>query len=464
MRVLLIYPKARVELIGWGDLGAIAEPLALEYLAAGAKVDAHEVRLLDLRLHPDDLETTLRDFAPDVVGVTGYSMHVLRNLDTCRQIKTILPQCWTIIGGHHATLMPEDFFEPQVDFVVSGEGVRPLRALLSALQEACSTCGIPGVWARVHGEFVYGGEPPAFDIDDIIPPDRSITEQDREAYFIDWMRPIALIRTTVGCPYRCSFCSLWKIMDGRYHMRDVHRVVEELETICEDYIFMVDDEPFINGRRMRELARAIKAAGVKKRYFSYCRIDSLLRQQDLMREWRDIGLERLFLGIEGISAKELGDYNKRLQLAQVEAGLAAARELGIAVFAQFIVNPNYDRRDFQRLIRFIEHHKIDYPSFTVLTPLPGTQDLLHFDHITERQTNGRPNWNLYDLQSPVMQTRLPRDEFLKEYQNLRRVFADRYTVHRDQLYRSHGQRPPGVGRTVEVGGALTVAPVAERAG
>lgn len=215
MRVLLVYPKARVELIGWGDLGAIAEPLALEYLAAGAKLDSHEVRLLDLRLHPDGLEEILRDFVPDVVGLTGYSMHVLRNLSTCRQIKTVLPRCRTVIGGHHATLLPEDFFKPQVDFIVSGEGVRPFRSLLAALADTDSASGIPGVWSQIDGSFVYGGDQPSFDIDDIVPPDRAVTAQDRSVYFIDWMRPIALIRTTVGCPYRCTFCSLWKIMDGR---------------------------------------------------------------------------------------------------------------------------------------------------------------------------------------------------------------------------------------------------------
>src|SRR6476469_10578023 len=77
MKVLLIYPNARSELIGWGDLGAIAEPLALEYLAAGAISDGHEVRILNLRLHRQELDVTLESFQPDIVGVTGYSMHVL---------------------------------------------------------------------------------------------------------------------------------------------------------------------------------------------------------------------------------------------------------------------------------------------------------------------------------------------------------------------------------------------------
>ena len=77
MRVLLIYPNSRNQVLGWGDLGAVAEPLALEYLAAGAMLDGHEVRVLDLRLHPNELEPVVLEFHPDAVGITGYSMHVL---------------------------------------------------------------------------------------------------------------------------------------------------------------------------------------------------------------------------------------------------------------------------------------------------------------------------------------------------------------------------------------------------
>jgi radical SAM superfamily enzyme YgiQ (UPF0313 family) len=438
MRVLLIYPKSRMELIGWGDLGAIAEPLALEYLAAGAKLDSHEVRLLDLRLHPNELDHTLREFVPEVVGVTGYSMHVLRNLAICRGIKQLLPSCWTVVGGHHATLMPEDFFEPEIDFVVCGEGVRPFRTLLQALGKNVPVRGIPGVWSRVDGTFISGGDQPLFDIDDIPPPDRSVTLGDRDAYFIDWMKPIALIRTTVGCPYRCSFCSLWKIMDGKYHKRDIERVVDELAAIREECVFLVDDEPFVNGRRMKQLASAIKATGLQKRYFAYCRIDSFLRQRELMMAWREIGLERLFFGIEAISAKDLSEYNKRLNVAQIEAGMAGARDLGIEIFAQFIVNTDYTPREFKQLVRFIKHHKIGYPSFTVLTPLPGTEALGMFDHVIERQPNGRPNWELFDLQHPVTKTTLRREEFMKEYRNLHRVFMGSYTQYREQNRRSKG--------------------------
>lgn len=431
MKVLLIYPTALKELIGWGDVGAVAEPLALEYLAAGAREGGHDVRLLDLRLHPDDLDLQIDEYQPDLVGVTGYSMHVLRALKICARVKERRPACRTIVGGHHATLMPEDFLEPQVDFVCSGEGVRPFQALLRHLEGGGDVPAIPGIWARADGAWRFGGEQGPLTIDDLPFPDRTLLPEDRPHYFIDWMKPIALLRTTVGCPFRCSFCSLWKIMDGRYYVRETRRVVDELEQIPEECVFMVDDEAFIDGRRMHELALAIRDAGVKKRFFAYCRIDSLLRQPELMTLWHEVGMERLFIGIEGISSREMQDYNKRLKLSQVEEGLQLAERIGIRVFAQFIVNPEYTRDDFKRLVRFIEHNRIEYPSFTILTPIPGTEAMNGFDHILEKQPNGRPNWDLFDLQHVVVRTRLPREVFEGEYRDLQKVFGGRYTEHTD---------------------------------
>src|SRR5262249_23555671 len=160
--------------------------------AAGALGDGHEVRILDLRLHRDELEATLESFQPEVIGVTGYSMHVLRNLAICARVKQWNAGCRTVAGGHHATLLPEDFFEPQVDYVVQGEGVQPFTALLRALESGSEPHFIPGLWARAGSQFVCGGVPASFDIDSLPPPDRTLTAADRSSYFIDWMKPIAL--------------------------------------------------------------------------------------------------------------------------------------------------------------------------------------------------------------------------------------------------------------------------------
>jgi radical SAM superfamily enzyme YgiQ (UPF0313 family) len=431
MKVLLIWCNSRNEVLGWGDMGAIAEPLALEYLAAGLQLDKHHVQILDLRLHPLSLEKTLQEFIPDVVVVTAFSMHVLRAVAVCQQVKNFRQQCWTVVGGHHATFLPEDFFEPVIDFVIAGEGVHPLCTMLRSLTDQ-QPIAVPGVWSRQNGQFVSGGAPLAFDVNSLPLPNRTLTAHDRNAYFIDWMKPVALLRTSVGCPYRCTFCSLWKLMEGKYHLRDIDNVVTEMSMIQEPFVFLIDDEAFINGPRMLTLASALQKAQLRKYYFAYCRIDTLLRQKEVLQAWKAIGLERLFVGIDAISANTLDEYNKSYQISQIEAGLKVAREIGIEIFAQFVVHPSFTKREFQQLTRFIEHHQISYPSFTVLTPLPGTQLLETFDAVTELQANGRPNWDLFDCQNAVIKTALPPDEFRQEYRNLYRIFKGSYTKYREQ--------------------------------
>ena len=213
-------------------------------------------------------------------------------------------------------------------------------------------------------------------------------------------------------------------MDGKYYKREIERVVDEMELIPERYIFLVDDEPFVNSRRMGLMADLIEQRGIDKEFFSYCRIDSMLKDLDLMKRWKSIGLRRLLIGVETIFDHELADYNKRQLRSQIEQGLAAAKEAGIKLFCNFIVHPNYTHEQFDELIKFIKDNGVDYPSFTIWTPIPGTNN--SYDDVIERQPNGRPNWDYFDLQHAVIKTRLPKEEFQERYDSLYQVFAANY--------------------------------------
>lgn len=436
MRVLLIYPRALRDISDWADHGALTEPLALGYIAQAAKLDGHEAKIIDLRLHEySEYAETLESWQPDVVGVTGYSMHVLRCLEICQTAKDILPKVTTIIGGHHATLEPIDFFEPQIDFVVGGEGTLPFRQImkrlgggkkqLRGLQLIDQDDGIPGVHEQRGGKFVHGGPSKAFDIDDIPPPDRSLNGDDREKYNLDWMSPLALARTSVGCPYRCSFCALWRIMDGRYYTREVTRVAEEFKAIKEKYVLIVDDEAFVNKQRMTELARQLEKSGVDKNYFAYCRLDTLTRETDLMKRWRDIGLSRLLIGVETVFDWELKEYNKRQSRESILVGLEAADKLGLRLMCNFVIHPNYGDQEFEGVIEFIDEYNLEYPSFTVWTPIPATVNYNEIE-LTKRQSNGRPNWDYFDLNHAVIKTKLPEEEFHNRFEDLYWRYISKY--------------------------------------
>jgi radical SAM superfamily enzyme YgiQ (UPF0313 family) len=73
------------------------------------------------------------------------------------------------------------------------------------------------------------------------------------------MRPLASIRTSKGCLFRCRFCALWKLTGGRYITRKPECIVEELGTIEEKFVFFADDES-LDTKRMIALADLIRRA------------------------------------------------------------------------------------------------------------------------------------------------------------------------------------------------------------
>ena len=132
MRILLIQPASLDDALA-RDALSMFEPLALEYLAAGC-AGHHDVRILDMRLDTG-LDACLRDFRPQVVGITAYTVHVNGVKGLFEEVRVFDRDIITVAGGHHATVMPEDFCIPSVNAVVAGEGVFPFRDLLECLEK-----------------------------------------------------------------------------------------------------------------------------------------------------------------------------------------------------------------------------------------------------------------------------------------------------------------------------------------
>src|SRR4030042_1116985 len=297
MKILLVQPAKPEKALGGEDF-AIYEPLALEYLAAGVAAD-HDVRILDMRLD-HDLDLLLRNYQPDVVGITSYTVHVNPVKRLFQQIKTFNPDIVTIVGGHHATVIPEDFYTPFIDIIVVGEGVFPFREVIVRLEKKMDLSGIPGAVRMDHGALVLRQGDQGIDLDDFPFPMRDITAGYTKSYFSEWMRPLASLRTSKGCHFRCQFCALWKLPGGRYLTRKPECIVEELGTIDEKYVFFSDDESLLDTKRMEILADLIQRAGIKKHYFLYGRSDTISKHPELVEQWKKIGLERVFVGLEFI--------------------------------------------------------------------------------------------------------------------------------------------------------------------
>jgi radical SAM superfamily enzyme YgiQ (UPF0313 family) len=114
-----------------------------------------------------------------------------------------------------------------------------------------------------------------------------------------------------------------------------------------------------------------KGSGWK--YFAQVRTSDIVRRPELVEQWSKVGLKVLLLGIETCKEEELRVlHHKRSTVSQAVQALGTMRQHGVEAWGCFIVNPEWEERDFYDLIEFANKNEIAFPQYTVLTPLPGT--------------------------------------------------------------------------------------------
>jgi radical SAM superfamily enzyme YgiQ (UPF0313 family) len=217
---------------------------------------------------------------------------------------------------------------------------------------------------------------------------------------------------------------VWKFHESTFREKSPARVVEELSHVAAPNIFLTDDIFWMNVKRGRDLARALIDSGIRKHYTLQTRSDIITRFPDLVAMWRECGELSVFLGLEKIDDAGLASVNKNNTAANNERALEILADLGVGYTPNFIVDPSWERSDFDKLKRWIDKTGAYNSGFSVLTPLPGT-DL--WDDV-KRDVNTE-DWELFDITHAVLPTRLPLDEFYRELAGLwRHALEVRYRI------------------------------------
>ena len=414
MRILLVQPHWRSSGSGLGySLAAMTEPLSLEMIAACAA--GNDYRILDMRMD-DDLVGAMQEFRPDMVGVTALTTEVSAAQEVLKQVKDFSSDIFTLVGGHHASLMPGDFQLPQVDAIALGEGEVVFPLLVEALSEHRPIDEVPNlIWQNGDGEWIAN---PLSDVRpdiDLLPtPRRDLTAEYRHEYFFLFDKPDSTLAASRGCPYRCNFCSVWKFYDGKTRQMSAERVVQEIAAVETDHITFVDDNFLTDYKREGAIADMIRSEGINKRYSIQCRTDSVVRHPELLKKWVDVGLYAALLGLEG-SDDTLKNVNKKNNVAVNDEAIEILKDNGVIIWGCFIVDPDWTVDDFKRLRDYVTAKEITHTQFTVMTPLPGT--VLWHEKYDELLTH---DYDCYDVLHSVVPTRLPRQEFYKQFAGLYR--------------------------------------------
>ncbi len=403
MRVLLVHPSCLL----YSEIYLRLEPIGLERVARAVEGAGHEVRLLDLQIfRREDYLREVSRFRPQAIGFSlNYLANVPEVLDLAKETKAILPEAFVFTGGHSGSFIAGEILahsEGAIDAVIRGEGEVVTPELLAAIGDP-RLSSLPGVTT------VDGSGPPPSLLDDLdrFPPARHLTRR-RGKYFIGVLDPCASIEFTRGCPWDCSFCSAWTFYGKSYRQASPEAAAEEMATIREPNVFIVDDVAFIYPEHGEAIAREIEKRRIRKQYYIETRCDVLVKNEEVFKRWTRLGLHYMFLGFESLNEDQLKMFRKRITPTENFRALEVARRLGITVALNLIADPSWDESDFARAREWA----VTVPEvvhLTVATPYPGTE-LWH----TESRRLTTLDYRLFDVQHAVLPTKLPLDRFYRE--------------------------------------------------
>jgi hopanoid C-3 methylase len=415
MRVLLVHPSALM----YSEIFLRLEPLGLERVAAALLADGHDVRLVDLQVYRrSELERQVAQFAPEAVGFSvNYLANVPEVVDLAKQVKAVLPGCLVFAGGHSVSFVAGQVLghaEGAIDVVLKGEGETAAPALLAAAPDR-ALAEVPGA-VTAEGP----GRPPKLvhSLDEHLPA-RHLGGR-RRKYFIGVMDPAASIEFTRGCPWDCSFCSAWTFYGRSYRRLSPEAAVEDLARIAEPGVFIVDDVAFIKAEDGDQIAAGLERRGIRKQYYLETRCDVLLRNEEVFRRWRRLGLNYMFLGLEALDEDGLRQFRKRTTPTVNNKALEVARSMDLSVAINIIADPDWDQARFA----FVRQWAMSVPeivNITVQTPYPGTETWL-----TESRRLTTLDYRLFDVQHAVLPTRLPLHQFYTELVRTQQVLARKH--------------------------------------
>src|SRR5690349_9284107 len=342
LSVLLIRPDPGNERFGLGPFFRV-EPLGLEYVAAALESRGHASTILDLRFSRR-LGPWIRRTRPRLVGIS--CMHALeydRVRATAREIRRLSPESFILVGGHAAAAFPGPLEAPEIDAICTDDGEEIVPAVAEALRTGRPLTDVPGLRVRTADGWVATA--PLEDrtgLDAIPVPARDLVERDRRKYHCLLFRPVWLVETARGCPFRCSFCSVWQLYGRSFRERSIGATVDDFASVG-DAVFVADDLFWNHAERSRELARALKKRGIRKRWILVqTRTDLVGRHADLLEEWRPIAKDfDIFFGLEAASDEGLAHVVKDAPVSASVEAARVARSMGYGVTGNFLVDPDW---------------------------------------------------------------------------------------------------------------------------
>lgn len=355
---------------------------------AGLIPKSYKVRFID----EDHGENIPFDYRFDMVALTGMTQQIYRAYEIIDQFK----QCgvYTVIGGIHATIMPDEASQ-HADTVIVGEGETAWLEFLDDYE-----AGVPK-YLYQSNQFI----------------DLQLSPTPRYDLLNKNIYSSYSIQTTRGCPRTCNYCTLPVMYGSSYRIKNISQIINEVRSIkkidSNPFIFFADDNMFINKEHSKRLLAELREEDIKWGTQSDI---SVAEDEELLELIKNAGCHWLFIGLENVYQKGLSFLDNRQwkasQVYRYEKSIEKIHNSGINIWASFMFGGDNDTTNiFDDTIDFAMKNGIYSGSFTILTPLPGTQ---LFKQMEEEGRIIDYDWSRYTFWDVIFQPKnMTSDELAK---------------------------------------------------
>jgi anaerobic magnesium-protoporphyrin IX monomethyl ester cyclase len=422
------YPKAAPQ--------AVFIPLGISYLAAVLEDNGYGVDIIDCQVEQPtqkELADELIRLQPDVVGVTATTLTVNPALEIVKTAKKACPNCLTMMGGPHATVMDRHTLiqNPELDLIVRGEGEETMLELARLISNSgLKNLGeVAGITFRKNGQIVQTPDRPFIqNLDELPYPAFKHFELSKYRIFGKIYLPIIASR---GCPSQCTFCLAARMCGRRIRARSAENVVDELEWLRDAYrpdaVIFYDDTFTLDKKRVIKICDEMKSRKMDLQWDCRTRVDQVSRE--ILFRIRDANCQRVFYGVESGSQKMRDAMKKWTSDEQNERAIKWAKEAGLFVDVSVIIGyPGETAEILKQSLDFIRKLEPDAVYLFVATPYPGTELRTVVENMGWKMS---PNWSLYDTMKLVSENPLLSNEEIKKIKNdfYKRFYSPSYILH-----------------------------------
>jgi anaerobic magnesium-protoporphyrin IX monomethyl ester cyclase len=311
--------------------------------------------------------------------------------ETCAALKALRGDFRIMMTGTHPAALPErTLLEESIDFVCDREGPETIALTARALKAGSSDFSkIPSLWYR-DGAGIRSNPPGELmdDLDGEMPgvawnllPMAKYRAHNWHCFeHIGEREPYASMHTSLGCPYKCTFCCI-NAPFGKpsYRLWSPDSVIREIDLLVNQHgvrnIKFVDEMFVLNRNHVLGICDKIIEHGLgdKLNIWAYARVDTV--KDEFLDKLRRAGFRWLALGIESGSKHVRDGVEKgRFGSSDILKVVRKIQAAGINVIGNYIFGlPDDTRESMQETLDLALEANCEFANFYSTMAYPGSK-------------------------------------------------------------------------------------------